>query len=109
MKSGFITTFLLLALATVATARTPAAFEDAKEVQPSLLTLPSLVGGTLTFQKCRECRYRNFTLSANARFYIDTQEVSYAELKRQVAANPDGTVLVVTSLTENIVTRLVAQ
>jgi hypothetical protein len=108
MKSGFII-IALLALATVATARTPAAFEDAKEVEPSLLSLPSAAGGTLSFQKCSACRYRTYTLSESAHFYIDEREVSYAEFQRHVSANPNGTVLVVTSLTENIVTRLVAQ
>ncbi len=109
MKSAFISTFALLALATVAAARGPEAFEEAREVQPTLLTLPSLAGGTITYQNCSDCRYRTFTLVANARFYIARQEVTYAELKRYVAGHPDATVLVVNSLTENIVTRVVAQ
>jgi len=109
MKTRFITTIALLALATIATAKPPSAFEEAREVEPSLLTLPSQAGGQLTYQKCSDCRYRTFTLIETARFYIDKQEVTFTELKRYVAAHPNATVLVVNSLTENIVTRVVAQ
>jgi len=109
MKSAFITTIALLALATVAAAKPLTAFEDGREVHPSLLTLPSAVGGMISYQNCAECRYRTFRLAENARFYVDTQEVSYAELKRYIAAHSNAVVSVVNSLTENIVTRVSAR
>jgi len=110
MKTALTTSIVWIALAVLpASARTPSAVENTQEIQPQLLTLPSLVGGTLAFQKCSACNRYSYTLSSAARFYIKNQEVSYGELKQHIDKNPQAVVLVVTSIKENVVTRVTAQ
>jgi hypothetical protein len=110
MKTSLITAFVWIALAALpVSGRTPSAVENTQEITPQLLTLPSLPGGTLAYQKCNACNRYSHTLSSGARFYIKNQEVSYGELKRHIDTHPDAVVLVVTSVKENVVTRLTAQ
>jgi len=110
MKTALTTSILWIALAVLpAAARPPSAIENTEEITPQLLTLPSLAGGTIAFQRCGACNRRTYTLASSARYYIKNQEVSYGELKRHIETHPEAVVLVVTSIKENVVTRLTAQ
>jgi hypothetical protein len=110
MKTALTTSIVWLALAMLpASARSPDGYENTHEIEPQLLTLPSLAGGTLAFQRCSECKRFSYTLDAAARFYIKNQEVGYGELKRHIETHPNAVVLVVTSVKDNVVTRLTAQ
>jgi hypothetical protein len=110
MKSKLINTIALLALISLpVVAKPPSHIEDTQEIEPQLLQLPSLVGGTLAFQKCSACKRFSHTLDSAARFYIKNVEVSYGELKQYIDTHPQAVVLVVTSAKENVVTRLTAQ
>jgi hypothetical protein len=109
MKSVFKTSIALLALAALsATARTPGAVEDGKELEPSMLTLPSTIDGTLAVQGCSACKRRTYTMSPDVKFYVAKQEVSFAEFKRYIGAHPEAALLLVTPVNQNIVTRLSA-
>jgi hypothetical protein len=110
MKTTLITTIALLALTSIPlAARSPSAVEDTQEISPQLLTLPPMVGETLAYQKCSACKRFSHTLASSARFYIKNQEVSYEALKRHIDSHPQAVVLVVTSIKDNVVTRLTAQ
>ena len=110
MKTALTTSIVWIALAMLpASARSPSAVENTQEISPQLLTLPSLADGTLAFQKCSACNRYSYTLTSAARFYIKNQEVSYGELKRHIETHPEAVVLVVTSIKENVVTRVTAQ
>jgi hypothetical protein len=110
MKIAITTSIVWLALAMLpAAAKSPSAVEDAKEIDPTMLTLPSVPGGTLAFQKCGACKRFTHELRQDARFFVEKVEVTYEQFKRHVASHPEGLVLVVTSIPENTVTRLVAQ
>ena len=110
MRTALTTSIIWLALALLpAAAKSPSAVEDAKEIDPTMLTLPSLPGGTLAFQKCSGCKRCTHVLREDARFYIEKQEVTYDAFKRHVGSHPEALVLVVTSIKENTVTHLVAQ
>jgi|SRR5688572_18018681 hypothetical protein len=109
MKSVLKTSIVFLALVTLsATARTPGAVEDGKEVAPSMLTLPSTIDGTVAVQGCSSCKRLTYTMSPDVRFYVAKQEVSFAEFKRYIGAHPEAALLLVTPVNQNIVTRLSA-
>jgi hypothetical protein len=110
MKSALITSIALLALAALpALARSPGGYESGLELDPRLISLPSVADGTVVAQKCEICVRRSFTLNASTRFYVADQEVSYVEFKRYVGSHPEAVVLLVTRVNQNVITRLTAQ
>lgn len=82
--------------------------EDGREVAASMLTLPSLPDGQLAIQGCGSCKRLTFQIARTARFYVGKQEVSFADLKRHLSTNPNGSVMVVSPIRQNIVTRIQA-
>lgn len=80
--------------------------EDGREVAPRMLTLPSLADGQLAIQGCGSCKRLTLKIAPNARFYIGATEVSFADLKRHLANNPNASVTVVSPIRQNIVSRI---
>ncbi len=104
MLHGLVAALLLAPL--VANAEPPRVLEDAREVLPSMLTLPSISDGTVSIQGCPTCKRLNFSLARNARFFVGLTEVSYADLQTQLRRDPKASVLVVSPRGQNIVTRI---
>lgn len=80
--------------------------QDGHELVATMLTLPSSASGTLSIQGCTACERQTMTLSSDARFYVGKQEVTYAMLKELLATYPNSSVLVVTPVGKNVVTRI---
>lgn len=80
--------------------------ENGHELEASMLSLPSTVGGTLAIQGCTACKRQTMTLSPDARFYVGRGEVSYDALRNFIATYPKSAVLVVTPAGKNVVTRI---
>lgn len=110
MKSVFNSIVIaMLSLAPLSSnAAPPRVLEDAREVSPAMLTLPSALGGTVAIQGCSTCKRITLTLANTARFYIGRTEVNFVDLQRQLRQNPNGAVLVVSPKGQNIVTRIKA-
>jgi hypothetical protein len=98
----------LLLASLSANAAAPRVLEDAREVRPAMLTLPSTADGTLAIQGCSTCKRLSLRLARTARFYVGRTEVSFAELGRQLRARPNASVLIVSPIGQNIVTRIQA-
>jgi hypothetical protein len=98
---------LLLASYT-ASAATPRVLEDGREVTPTMLTFPSTADGILAIQGCSTCKRESLRIARTARFYVGRTEVTFAELQRQLRGRPDTSVLVVSPIGQNIVTRIKA-
>ena len=82
--------------------------EDGREVAASMLTLPSLPDGQLAIQGCGNCKRLTLTIAPTARFYVGATEVSFADLKRHLASNPQASITVVSPIRQNIVSRIKA-
>jgi len=110
MKHTVITaTAVLLLSAFAALARPPhAVLEDGREVTAAMLTLPSALDGTVALQGCGACKRLTLTLSRNVQFFIGKQEVSFADLKRHLRDQPKSSVLVVSPINQNVVSRISA-
>ena len=80
--------------------------EDGHELVATMLTLPSTASGTLSIQGCTACQRQTMTLSSDTRFYVGKEEVTYATLKELLATYPKSSVLVVTPVGKNVVTRI---
>jgi hypothetical protein len=80
--------------------------EDGREVAASMLTLPTLPDGQLAIQGCGNCKRLTLTIARTARFYIGATEVSFADLKRHLASNPEVSITVVSPIRQNIVTSI---
>jgi hypothetical protein len=91
-----------------ASAATPRVLEDAREVRPAMLTLPPTADGTLAIQGCSTCKRLSLRIARTARFYVGRTEVTFADLQRQLRSRPNSSVLVVSPIGENIVTRIQA-
>jgi hypothetical protein len=99
---------LMLVVALPASARNPhPVLEDGYEVEASFVSMPSSTGGLLSWG-CKSCAAQRFQLASDARFYVGKQEVSFAEFKTYLAANPEKAVTIVTSRALNAVTRIKA-
>jgi hypothetical protein len=101
-----LATLLLLPLA--GNAAPPRVLEDAREVRPSMLTLPSLPDGVVAIQGCTSCKRISLNLSRTARFYVGKTEVTYTDLQRHLRSYPESAVVVVSPLGQNVVTRIQA-
>ena len=100
---------LMLVVALPVAARAPkTVLEDGREVSAEMIRLPSSMEGTLDIQGCSTCKRLTFTLSHDVQFFIGNQLVSLADLKRHFAAHPSSFVLVVSPLSQNVVTRIKA-
>jgi hypothetical protein len=109
MKSNFfytIAAMLVVALPAGAARPIHTMTEDSHELVATMLSLPSTASGTLSILGCTACERQTMTLSADARFYVGKQEVTYAMLKELLAAYPKSSVLVVTPVGKNVVTRI---
>ena len=91
-----------------ATAASPRVLEDGREVTPEMLTLPSTADGTLAIQGCSTCKRESLRIARTARFYVGRTEVTFAELGRHLRSRPNSSVLVVSPIGQNIVTRIKA-
>jgi hypothetical protein len=101
-------TAVLILSALPAFARPPVAvLEDGREVTPAMLMLPSSIDGTVSLG-CPACKQTSLTLSRTAQFFIGKQEVSFADLKRHLKANPKSSVLVVSPINQKVITRISA-
>jgi hypothetical protein len=104
-----IATAVLFLSALTANARPAhAVLEDGREVAAEMLTLPSMVDGTVAIQGCAACKRLTLTISRNAQFFIGKQEVSFADLKRHLHDQPKSSVLVVSPINQKVVTRISA-
>src|SRR5262245_24887839 len=99
---------LLLASLSVSAATKPRVLEDAREVKPSMLTLPLTADGPLSIQGCSTCKRLSLRLAPNARFFVGRTEVTFQDLQRQLRNRPNASVLVVSPIGQNIVTRISA-
>jgi hypothetical protein len=110
MKSRILSAIVvMLVVALPAAARAPiAVLEDGREVDASFITLPTVLGGPLSVG-CPACLSNAYVLSTDARFYVGQQEVTLADLKAYLVANPEKAVLLVSPRGENVVTRIKAQ
>jgi hypothetical protein len=109
MKSNFlyaIAAMLVVALPASAARPIHTVTEDGHEIVATMLTLPSSASGTLSILGCTACQRQTMTLSADARFYVGKSEVTYATLKDMLATYPKSSVLVVTPVGKNVVTRI---
>lgn len=104
MLHGFVAALLLAPL--VANAEPPRVLEDAREVLPAMLTLPSLADGVVSIQGCSTCKRTNFTLARDARFFVGQTEVTLRDLQTQLRRDPNASVLVVSPRGQTIVTRI---
>jgi len=109
MKSAFIASIAILALAALPTAANAAPYESGEELLPSQITLPSVADGTVAVQICSACKRWTYTLNTATRFYVADREVSYAELKSFIASKPNAVVHLVTLVNKTNVTRLEAE
>lgn len=111
MKSAFIASLATLVLLTAlpASARPTAGNEDGHELDPSMITLPSIGEGTVAVQICSACKRLTYTLNLKTQFFVGKQLVSYGEFKRYVDTHPNALVHLVRPVNESIVTRLSAQ
>jgi hypothetical protein len=107
-KAHILALSLLLALPLGSLAREPRVLEDAREVTPAMLTLPSTLDGTVAIQGCGSCKRLTFSMARTVRFFVGRTEVTLADLQRQLRSNPDGAVLVVSPIGQNIITRISA-
>jgi hypothetical protein len=106
---SFVAAAALLLASFSASAREPArVLEDAREVTPAMLTLPLTPDGTLAIQGCSTCKRLSLRLARTARFYIGRTEVTFQDLQRQLRDRPNSSVLVVSPIGQNIVTRIKA-
>lgn len=110
MKFKFLSALaVMLVVALPAGARAPVAvLEDGREVEGSFISLPTSLGGLLSIS-CPACLSQRFTLSRDALFYVGEQEVTLADLKAYLVANPAKAVLVVSPRGAAVVTRIKAQ
>lgn len=110
MKATFFTAIAAtLLLALPAGARpTFEVLEDGREVAASMITLPSVAGGTLEVLGCTACKRLTFKMAAQVQFFIGKQEVTMGEFKRHLASYPSEAVLVVSPRAQMVVTRLTA-
>ena len=110
MKSRILSAFaVMLVVALPAAARAPVAvLEDGHEVEASFITLPTVVGGPVSVA-CPSCLSRIFSMSNDVRFYVGQQEVTLADLRAYLAANPAKAVLIVSPRGESVITRIKAQ
>lgn len=109
MKSSYlyaIAAMLVVALPAGAARPMNTVTEDGHELDATMLTLPSTASGTLSIQGCTACKRQTMTLSSDARFYVGKQEVTFAALKDLLATYPKSSVLVVTPVGKNVVTRI---
>jgi hypothetical protein len=109
MKSNYlyaIAATLVVALPAVGARPIHTVTEDGHELDASMLTLPSSASGTLSIQGCTACPRQTMTLSSDVRFYVGKQEVTLAVLKDLLATYPKSSVLVVTPVGSNVVTRI---
>lgn len=104
MLHGFVAALLLAPL--VVNAEPPRVLEDAREVLPSMLTLPSIADGTVSIQGCSTCKRINLSLARDARFFVGRTEVTFVEMQAQLRRDPKASVLVVSPRGQNIVTRI---
>ena len=107
-KTHVLALALLLALPLVSQAREPRVLEDAREVTPAMLTLPSTLDGIVAIQGCGSCKRLTFALAPNVRFYVGRTEVTFADLQRQLRTYPTISVLVVSPIGQKIITRISA-
>ena len=102
-----VATALLLLTSFGAQARPPkAVLEDGREATASMLTMPPANDGVVTILGCSTCKRVTLTLSRTAEFYVGNQEVSFADFKRHLNANPKSNVLVVSPVNQPIVSRI---
>lgn len=99
---------LILALPVSGVARESRVLEDAREVSPSMLTLPSTLDGTLAIQGCGSCQRISLKLARTARFFVGRTEVTYLDLQRHLRTFPQNAVLVVSPIGQKVVTRIQA-
>lgn len=111
MKSVLTISIALLVLAVLpASARPPTGeFEQGRELEASMVTLPAAVGGTIGVQGCTACKQTDYTMAHDVRFYLAQREVSFGEFKRYLDAHPQAAVFLVNTPKVNVVTRLMAQ
>jgi hypothetical protein len=107
-RSYVLALALILALPLGSQAREPRVLEDAREVTPAMLTLPSTLDGTVAIQGCGKCKRLTFSMARTVRFFVGRTEVTFADLQRQLRANPGTSVLVVSPIGQNIITRISA-
>jgi hypothetical protein len=107
-KAHVLVLAFVLALPLGGQAREPRVLEDAREVTPAMLTLPSTLDGTVAIQGCGNCKRLTFQMARNVRFFVGRTEVTFADLQRQLRARPDGAVLVVSPIGQAIITRITA-
>jgi hypothetical protein len=110
MKFALLTSIAVLMLAAVpASAKPPSgAVEDSRELEPSMISLPSALGGTVSVG-CNGCARITYTMNADIRFYAHNVEVNFADFKRYVGSHPDSAVLLVTLPNQKVITRFHAQ
>jgi len=110
MKSALMTSIALLMLAaTPASAKPPSgAVEDSRELEPSFITLPARLDGSVSVG-CPACARDTYTMRADVRFYANDVEVSFAEFKSYISMHPSSAVLLVSAPNQKIITRFHAQ
>ncbi|HTU68402.1 MAG TPA: hypothetical protein VMF52_20835 [Steroidobacteraceae bacterium] len=103
--SSLVVAALLLATGSTQAAP-PRVLEDAREVAPSMLTLPSTADGRLSIQGCSTCKRIDLAMARDVRFFVGPTEVTYSDLQRQLRTYPKAAVLVVSPRGQLVVTRI---
>lgn len=81
--------------------------EEAIETSTAAVSLPSSNTGTLSFRECpAPCTEKSLELTAQTRFVVGSQQVSFQDFKAYVASKDDQFLMVFHKPGERTVTRL---
>jgi len=83
------------------------AVEDSHEFDGSMVSLPSGAEGRLVFS-CNGCALLSLSITPTTPYYIGRQEVTLADVRKQILTNPTGCVLIATPRGKTNITRLTA-
>src|SRR3982751_247440 len=97
-KAHVLALSLIMTLPLGLQARETKVLEDAREVTPAMLTLPSTLDGIVAIQGCGSCKRLTFQMARNVRFFVGRTEVTLADLQRQMRTYPNISVLVVSPI-----------
>jgi hypothetical protein len=110
MKHTLITLFLLTMSASVLAdgGRRMRVLEEGRELRGEVMRLPNAEGGVVEIKACNTCPQLSLTLAPEAEFRIGRTQVVLNELRAHLNANPTASVLVVSPINSQLVTRIVA-
>jgi hypothetical protein len=107
-KAHIVVLALIMALPLGAQAREAKVLEDAREVAPAMLTLPSKLDGGVAIQGCGSCKRLTFQFAREVRFFVARTEVTYGDMQNFLRTHPKNSVLVVSPIGKSIITRISA-